>query len=414
MIESYKEIVASAIAAAHIPPRVLDVGECQSPTGRRCSLCYAVHLSYADEARLKEEALQRAWKHWRFPADLARLVRSPLGREYRTTTKRRVFPYRDTVRLGLIAPSEEGELRPFPVVRCAIEPREHCAIFNHVQESIVKPYAKRLARATSYVVIKGTSAEQTIIFNVKDITTELVRSANTLSKSLTRAFPSIIGIFLYEDTSSPQYYLGGRRERRHTSFRKLYGKSEVYHRVLGRSFLYSPLSFSQVNHSILERVIRETEALLQPTKDARLYDLYCGYGLFALCHAARVREVVGAESSPASIASALANARRQRVKNARFLLSNINQDTIGSIMAAAQPGDFVMLDPPRKGTAEGVIEYIAATRPARVLHMFCAVDLMPKELKRWERARYSVVRAVPFDMFPGTPEVEVLVLLEPA
>lgn len=413
-MQSYKEILASAIAAANLPSRALDVGECQSPTGQRCSLCYAVRLSYADEARLKDEELQRVWKDWRFTAELARLVRSPLGRGYRTTTKRRVFPYRDTVCLGLIAPSEEGEMRPFPVVRCVIEPQEHCAIFHHVQESFVKPYAKKLARATSYVVIKGTSAEQTLIFNVKDISPELVRSANTLSKSLTRSFPSIIGIFLYADTSSPQYYLGRQRGRSRTSFRKLYGKSEVYHRVLGRSFLYSPLSFSQVNQSILERVIREAQALLQPKNDAKLYDLYCGYGLFALCLAGNVREVIGVESSSASIASAFANARRQRVNNARFLLSDINQETIGRIMTAAQPGDAVILDPPRKGTAEGVIEFIAATRPARVVHIFCAVDLMPKELKRWERAGYTVVCAVPFDMFPGTPEVEILVLLEPA
>ncbi len=60
-----------------------------------------------------------------------------------------------------------------------------------------------------------------------------------------------------------------------------------------------------------------------------------------------------------------------------------------------------------------MIEAIAARRPSKVLHIFCNSDLIVPDLSRWKTAGYRAQRAVPLDMFPGTPEVETLVLLRP-
>ena len=56
----------------------------------------------------------------------------------------------------------------------------------------------------------------------------------------------------------------------------------------------------------------------------------------------------------------------------------------------------------------------AARRPGRVVHMFCNIDVIEGEIFRWRKAGYVPVRAVPFDMFPGTDDTEILVLLTPA
>lgn len=412
-LQTFEDILTNVIRSARVSLRTRAPGECQTSEGKLCSLCHAVTLDYETEMRLKQEALTKFWNALRLPCHLNPLVPSPLGRNYRTTTKRRVFLHRRSVRLGLISAGDGGELKAFPVVQCAIEPRRHCEIFQRIQESILKPYAGSLTAQLSYVVIRGNEEEQTIIFNVRNILPGVVRAANTLSKSLTRAFRTITGLFLYEDLSSPNYYLGSAEKTKRPRFRKLFGKGEVFHRVAGRSFLFSPLSFSQVNHSILEKMIQAARTLLAPSKEQKLFDLYCGYGLLGLCLAGECKAVVGVESSPASISSAIANARRQNVNNARFMLSDINQQTIERIMHTAQPTDLVVLDPPRTGTADGVIECIAASRPARVLHVFCEIDLIPHELGRWKRSGYKPVRAIPLDMFPGTSLLETMVLLEP-
>ncbi len=411
-MKSFSEIFSSVVHSARVSPRSLAGDECQSSRGHKCGLCYAVSLDYETELQLKKQALQEFWKTLRISTPLEPLVASPLGRHYRTTSKRKAFTYSGGVKLGLISPDESGVLKPLNVLHCAIEPPEHTTIYQQLQVSIEKPYASRLAKALTYAIVKGNYTEQTVILNVQDISPEVVRAANTLSKSLTNKVPSIIGMFVYEDDSSPQYYMGSRNQNRQPKFKKLFGKPELFHRVLNRSFLYSPLSFSQVNQSILDTVIRTAEAMLKPTKESTLFDLYCGYGVFALCLANSVRSVVGVELSGASIESAVANAKRQRVANARFIRSDINDETLERILKNTNPQDVVILDPPRKGTAKRVIECLAAKQPARVVHIFCEIDLIHPELKRWTKSGYSIKRAIPFDMFPGTATVETMMLLE--
>jgi tRNA/tmRNA/rRNA uracil-C5-methylase (TrmA/RlmC/RlmD family) len=74
---------------------------------------------------------------------------------------------------------------------------------------------------------------------------------------------------------------------------------------------------------------------------------------------------------------------------------------------------MVVLDPPRRGTEIGVIGAVANRAPAKVVHIFCNIDIIPAELEQWKRVGYQTSKIVPLDMFPGTPNLEVLVLLEP-
>lgn len=409
-MRTFEEYFRSAIRAAAITPRPLQPGECQSTSAKRCHLCYAVDLTYEAEVRLKGKALQEFWRQVsRSP--LAPLIASPLGRAYRTVTKRKAFHRTDSVILGLIDPSEDGPETSFNVVRCAIEPEGHARIYAAVQAAMSKPHARSLAGSLNYVVIKGSYSEFTIIFSVSEVSASVVKAANTLSKSLSRSFPQVVGLFLFEDRSRGRYYLGTSNPRVKQVFRKVYGKNEIYQQIAGRSFLYSPLSFSQVNQSIAETMVGKTDDLLDLKKNQTLYDLYCGYGLFSLCLAGKAGQVVGVEISTESVASAIANARRNSVKNSRFFRSDITAQTVQRIMMNATNSDVVLLDPPRKGTAPGVIEAIAAKSPQRVLHIFCNIDLMPAELSRWQSCGYKVACAVPLDLFPGTSAVETMVVL---
>ena len=153
--------------------------------------------------------------------------------------------------------------------------------------------------------------------------------------------------------------------------------------------------------------------MLDPQPAGSLFDLYCGYGLFSLCLASRANKIVGVELSHEAIDAARINASRLHVPNAQFHQAAIDAESAARLLQHMRTEDMVILDPPRGGTAQGVIECIAAKSPAKVLHLFCNLEVMPGELARWGACGYEVSAVTSFDMFPGTPSVEVMVLLRP-
>ena len=159
-------------------------------------------------------------------------------------------------------------------------------------------------------------------------------------------------------------------------------------------------------------MVSTARELLQPSADSALYDLYCGYGLFSLCMSKEVKSVTGVELSPYAVDSAASNAKRMHAENARFHRQDISAESIFKTLQRCGRKDIVILDPPRKGAAEGVIESIASQKPARVLHVFCNIDLIPDDLAGWKKNGYAVSEAVPLDNFPGTDDVEMMVLLK--
>ncbi|MGD0337486.1 MAG: methyltransferase domain-containing protein [Bacteroidota bacterium] len=451
----FEECYTRAIGIAHIPQRALRAGECQTPYGKRCSLCHAVTLNYDDELRIKNDVLKEFWRRNKLPISIDPIIPSSLGRFYRTVTKRRVFPSRGKARLGLIGISQTGppasrdqsELPPSPdgvgirrtgqrscplgrragppasrdqselrragaidVVQCMIEPEAHARVYAHVQKFLDTAKERRLADALNYVIIKGSYTELTVILNVNTIEPAVLKKINVLSKALTAAVKEVTGIFLYHDERRSRYYLSLGEGEEH-SFRRVHGKKEIYQKILGKSFLYSPLSFSQINQLMVEEMVRRVETLISPHSEMHLYDLYCGYGLFALSFAGKVASATGVEISGASVEAAKSNAIRQHEEHVRFLRRDITQESMELLLQKAPQRFSVVLDPPRGGTSQGVIETIAACRPERVVHIFCDVDRIPQELSRWKKSGYYPSRAVPLDMFPGTDDIEILIEL---
>lgn len=388
-------------------------GECQSPARRRCTLCAASVIDYAREVAVKEQVLRAFWQQVAPGEPLDSLVRSPRGRGYRSVTKRKVFAGRGRIGIGLIDPSEGGTGK-FDALRCVIEPPDHGKIYAVVRREIGRPSMEALAEQLLYVIVKGTDTELSVIFNVREAAPGVTRAANELSKKLSDSCRSISGTFLYAGDADGGYYQGTRNARARHPLRKLFGRSQIGIHLGGRTLLYSPLSFSQVNHSILPLLTATAGALLNPGAGSGLYDLYCGYGLFALSFADRVRSVIGIERSPESIDSARANAERLGARNVRFVRNEITAQSLSRILQGLRADDVVLLDPPRGGTAEGVVECIAAHAPARALHIFCNIDLIARDISRWRNGGYRLARTVPLDLFPGTPNIEMMLLFERA
>ncbi len=387
---------------------------CHSTDGRLCTACHASAVEYAEEIAPKESALREFWKS-NVPGDISLqpLVRSPLGRRYRAVSKRKVVLSRHGFVLALMSPDEEGKATPLQVADCLIEPEAHGAIFRRISESLSGQSDSRLLDALNYVVIKGNLREHAVILNVRSISGPVVKLANALSRSLTRSVDAVKSVFLFQGEGDDRYYLGSKRAGAPPVVRRLFGPEQSYEQVRGKSFLFDPLAFSQVNPSILDALVGTVEQALKPGANETLFDLYCGYGLFAVCLAGSSQRVLGAEWTHASVFDAKKNAERNGVRNARFVRTDIDGTTVGRILDQSRQSDVAVLDPPRNGTAPGTIEVLASKRLRKVVHLFCNIDLLPSELSRWSHAGYALEHAVPFDMFPGTDSVEIMTVLSP-
>jgi tRNA/tmRNA/rRNA uracil-C5-methylase (TrmA/RlmC/RlmD family) len=169
--------------------------------------------------------------------------------------------------------------------------------------------------------------------------------------------------------------------------------------------------FSQVNEAMLPTLLATARALLRPLAGHALLDLYCGYGLFSACLGGEAGATLGVDAEGPAIEAARDNARQLRLARARFLAGRITGEWLASRAPRPAMPELALLDPPRQGTAEGVIEALALRGPERVLHVFCGTDEIPRELARWRRSGYRMERAAPLDLLPGTANLETLILL---
>lgn len=409
---AFADMLAEEYRRAGLDARRRERGECETARRRRCEICHASLVGYEDEVAIKDRALGAFQRRMLPHTPFLPLVPSPLGRGYRSVSKRKAFPARHGIELGLIQTDASGRVAAFPVERCAIEPAAHAAVYALLQSKLAKPYTAPLRAALMHAVIKGGERDLAVILTVSDLDPRIVHAANTLSKSLTRELPAVASVFLYLDETSGSHYLGVKNANARPLLRRLHGSSDLAEQIGDATFRYHPLSFSQVNPRTTSTLVTAVGAFLPLGDAAQLFDLYCGYGLFGLSLAPRAKAVTGADSSRAAIDSAQRNARRMKIANARFLCSDIDADTVQRIMARSRPGDAVILDPPRNGTPPGVIESIAARAPARIAHLVCSIDLIGAELARWTASGYRPRSVTPYDMFPGTDGVELLAMLE--
>lgn len=356
-------------------------------------------LSYKDELKVKNEAIKEFWEVNRLPRGPQPVVASPMPRNYRTTSKRRIE-------------MNPGDLR-FNAYDSILEPEEHNAIYRLLFEKLITPAYKPLAYALNWIIIRGTYKYRVVIFNVKKMDANIVRKLKQISEVLQQSPFHVTAAHAYLDTTESDYYLEAKRPTDGLGFKQLFGPRELSLDLGHFRLKYPATGFSQINESQIHNLIKAAGRLLALEPGDRFLDLYCGYGLFSFGIGEAAKSVLGVEWEGPSIETAKASAKFLK-KNYRFIAGKIDEQFLQMRLPRAVPGEpeRILLDPPRKGTEPGVIRALAARHPVRVLHIFCGTDEIPDAIKEWERFGYRVKEVLPMDLFPGTPHLETLIALE--
>ncbi len=176
----------------------------------------------------------------------------------------------------------------------------------------------------------------------------------------------------------------------------------------GLRLAFSPTQFTQINPAVNQAMVRQAVRLLAPRPQDRVLDLFCGLGNFSLPLARHSGEVVGVEGEPELVARARANARDNRIGNARFVTADLSAPDPSAW--GSGPFQRVLLDPPRTGAREA-LGVVAATGAARVMYVSCNPATLARDagiLAHEYGLRLEAAGVM--DMFPHTAHVESMAL----
>jgi 23S rRNA (uracil1939-C5)-methyltransferase len=184
-------------------------------------------------------------------------------------------------------------------------------------------------------------------------------------------------------------------------------------RVFGATlrFRISPEAFFQVHTEQAERLYATAAELAGLHGSERVFDLYSGIGTIALCLALRSREVLGIESAAPAVADAIDNARRNEVDNVRFFAGDVRTALRPLVEEAGRP-DVVVVDPPRAGLSQKVVRRVLETEASRIVYVSCNPTTLAPNARQIADAGYRLSAVRPVDMFPQTPHIECVALLE--
>ena len=189
------------------------------------------------------------------------------------------------------------------------------------------------------------------------------------------------------------------------------GEEFLEEEVAGLRLRVSASAFFQTNTETAERLYAIAADYAGLSGRERVFDLYCGVGTIGLALARRAGEVWGIETVREAVGDAEENARRNGIANAQYLAADVRLGARPLLERAGRP-DVVVLDPPRAGLSKKVVRRVVECGAPRIVYVSCNPTTLAPNASQLTDAGYTLRRVRPVDMFPQTPHVECVALLE--
>ena len=190
------------------------------------------------------------------------------------------------------------------------------------------------------------------------------------------------------------------------------GQAYLEEELSGLRFRISPDAFFQTNTEMAERLYGAAVELAALKGRERVLDLFCGIGTIASVLALDAAEVWGVEIVEDAVRDAIENAKLNGIDNARFFAGDVRLVMRELLEQSGKP-DVVMVDPPRAGLSQKVVRRIIEAEAGRIVYVSCnPTTLAPNARQLVDDGGYRLTTVRPVDMFPQTPHIECVALLE--
>ena len=367
---------------------------------KKCGGCPLLALPYREQLAKKQARLQELLGGFA-PVKAVQGMAEPL--HYRNKAIASFATQRGKLVCGLYA---EGTHRVLPGADCLLQEE----ILNKTLAAVLD--AARACRWTAYDEDRGTGLLRHTVLRSScggKVLVTLVTPGPDLPGSknfctaLRKKAPWVVSIVQNINPTRSSAVLGNREKT-------LYGPGFVLDTLCGTQFAISSRSFYQVNRTQTEVLYKKALELAKLTGRETVIDAYCGIGTIGLCAAPLAKQVIGVERNPAAVKDAAANARRNKIANARFVCADATEWMAAAAGEGLHP-DVVFLDPPRAGSTPECIAAVNKMKPRRVVYVSCDPETLARDVAAFTRLGWRAAKFCPVDLFPQTKHVETVVLL---
>ena len=268
-------------------------------------------------------------------------------------------------------------------------------------------------RVQPYNEAQGTGLVRHILlrygFQTKEIMVCLIINGTTIPNPQSLIdrlikIPGMTSISLNTNTKRNNVILGEK-------VTNLWGQDYITDYIGDVKYQISPLSFYQVNPIQTQQLYATALEYAQLTGTETVWDLYCGIGTISLFLAQKARQVYGVEIVPPAIEDAKNNARLNNITNAEFYVGKAEDVLPQKYEQEGIRADVIVVDPPRKGCDEAVLQTMLKMKPERIVYVSCDSATLARDLKVLCEEEYEVKKVAVCDMFPQGVHVETVALL---
>ena len=376
------------------------------PYAKQCGGCQIQMMSYEEQLRFKENKvrnnLKRIGGFEEIPMEPILGMKNPFY--YRNKAQ---FPVGYDKEGNLITGFYAGTHSIINNRRCYLGVSENELVLNQVldwmERNHISAYEEESGKGLiRHVLIRyGFTTKEVMVCLV--VNGAGIPAKEDLIEGL-RTIPGMTSITISSNTKQTNVIMGEK-------ITLLWGQPYITDFIGNIQYQISPLSFYQVNPAQTKRLYETALEYAGLSGDETVWDLYCGIGTISLFLAQRAKQVYGVEIIPAAIEDAKRNARLNQIENAQFFVGKAEEVLPEKYEKEQIYADVIVVDPPRKGCEESVLDTMVQMEPKRIVYVSCDSATLARDLKYLCERGYEMKKVKAIDQFPQTEHVETVVLL---
>ncbi len=376
------------------------------PIFHQCGGCQIQHMDYGAQLHMKQKQVKEV---------MARIGKLPDVPVHPVVGMNEPWRYRNKSQVPVAF--QRGELvAGFYAKRSHhIVDMDEC-IIQHKENDLVVQTIKRLAkelRIPAYNEEKHNGVLRHIVARYGKTTDQVMVVLVTRGKKLPQkdeliagireAIPTVVSVVQNINNERTNVIFGKQTD-------VLWGETYLYDEINGIRFAISARSFYQVNPDQTNRLYQKALDYAELTGSETVIDAYCGIGTISLFLAQKAKHVYGVEIVPEAITDAKRNAKLNHIDNATFAVGEAEK-VIPWWHAQGVTADVIVVDPPRKGCDEALLNTMLKMKPERIVYVSCNPATLARDLRILEDGGYRTKEVTPVDMFPQTNHVECVAVL---